>query len=619
MLERILRPIAIFPILRAAALCVVFFVVEAKAQGLDWWTTHVLVKVRPNDPPPPSRSQAAELFAARNEFEPFQIVLRAAGADLEGVDVEVTDLKAADGSVLGSSEVMIYLEHYIALEQPSSEEGEAGEWPDPLIPRIDRYAGERRNAFPFRLVRGRNQPIWIEVYVPLDASPGDYSGQVRITATGVPEVTVPVTLRVWNFALPSTSTLPTSFGLNGVGALKEHRGDYTSDEELQRFTVLYAKAALWHRISIHAGTMNPPPFVDGKGKARVDWSQYDREVGPFLNGKVFGPRDPLPGARWTSVDLRTPSGADTDAKKVLYWKEWLRHFSEKGWLDRLFHYVWDEPPVSDYPKVAERARLARRADRRVRNLVTAPLNPLLATGIDIWTPLINCLESKPGFPDFCDRTVPRQAYEAALQKGNSLWWYQSCASHGCDNVGGDYFRGWPSYVIDAPALGNRIMPWLAWKFRVAGELYYNMNEAFAQKADPWKEVNLFGGNGDGTLFYPGQPDRIGGDTDIPIESLRLKLIREGLEDYEYLFLLAEWGLSGCAEDAVSRLVQKAYQWEHDPGKFYAVRREVGERLHQAIRLTRPENGDGVRGSRRTPPQYPYRPPAGPTDKRCLDL
>lgn len=43
---------------------------------------------------------------------------------------------------------------------------------------------------------------------------------------------------------------------------------------------------------------------------------------------------------------------------------------------------------------------------------------------------------------------------------------------------------------------------------------------------------LAGGNGEGTLFYPGRPDKIGGSDHIPVSSLRLTLIREGNEDYE---------------------------------------------------------------------------------------
>jgi hypothetical protein len=37
-------------------------------------------------------------------------------------------------------------------------------------------------------------------------------------------------------------------------------------------------------------------------------------------------------------------------------------------------------------------------------------------------------------------------------------------------VGGDYFHGWPSYMIDVDAVANRIMQWLTWKYDVKGEL-----------------------------------------------------------------------------------------------------------------------------------------------------
>ena len=42
-------------------------------------------------------------------------------------------------------------------------------------------------------------------------------------------------------------------------------------------------------------------------------------------------------------------------------------------------------------------------------------------------------------------------------------------------------------------------------------------------------------NGDGFLFYPGKPYGIFG----PVESIRLHAIRDGFEEYEYLYLLDE--------------------------------------------------------------------------------
>ncbi len=141
-------------------------------------------------------------------------------------------------------------------------------------------------------------------------------------------------------------------------------------------------------------------------------------------------------------------------------------------------------------------------------------------------------------------------------------------------------------MIDVPATANRIMEWLTWKYRIQGELYYNMNEAFSRPADPWKDVYMHGGNGDGTLFYPGRPDQIGGTTDIPIESIRLKLIREGLEDYEYLNLLSQMGDRDFAGQWVDKIVKKPYLWESDPEALYAARKQLGEKLNEKAGATK---------------------------------
>ena len=93
----------------------------------------------------------------------------------------------------------------------------------------------------------------------------------------------------------------------------------------------------------------------------------------------------------------------------------------------------------------------------------------------------------------------RSEYEQEIARGADLWWYQSCGSHGCNIIGGEYYRGWPSYMIDAGGIANRIMPWIAWKYDIRGELYYNIDEMYSRGKDAWNDVYLFGGNGDGTL------------------------------------------------------------------------------------------------------------------------
>jgi hypothetical protein len=545
---------------------------------VEWWTADALIKVHPYDPPPKQPALPATVEAARNEFEPFQIVLRGDSADLEGVDVEVTDLRGARGAVIPRRNVHIYLEQYVSVRLASSSEGHAGDWPDALVPRVDEFAHERRNAFPFALRRGRNQPLWVEIYVPPDAQPGDYEGAANVMVAGAVQTAIPIRLTVWDFALPSTSTLRTAFGFSGVTALKQHRGGYTTDADLYEITRSYARAALLHRVSLYGGSMVPPPFSRSAGGVRVDWKDYDAEVGPLLDGTALGADDPLPGARATAVEIRTPRSAASDETKVAYWREWSLHFKEKGWYGRLYHYLWDEPAARDQEAVVRQGLLMRQADPKIPSLVTTALDPLLAPVVGIWCPLINCFEGRPEFPPYCPAVVTRKSYEPELAAGKRLWWYQSCASHGCTGRGGAYFTGWPSYVIDAPATAHRIMPWIAWKYGIEGELYFNVNDSYVREADPWQETYAHGGNGDGTLFYPGTPARIGGTRDIPIESIRLKLVREGLEDHEYLALLERAGDRAAAAEAANRIVSNAYTWERRPEALREVRRTVAARL-----------------------------------------
>ena len=579
------------------------------ADGLVWWTTHGLEKVRPDDrPAAPARAAGpVELFAARNEFEPFQLVLRAEERALRQVDAELSDLVAEGGAAIPSRWATVYLERTLRLERPSSIEGAAGEWPDPLVPRVDRYAGERRDAFPFDLEPERNQPLWIELYVPPETAPGAYHGEVRVSVAGEPRLAVPVRLEVWPFTLPSTASFPTSFGFSGPSALHEHRGRYTSDEELYELTRRYTEAALRHRLSLHGGSMAPPPATFAGGKAAIDWQRYDRELGPFLEGAVFAEGEPLPGARLTSIDVMTPTSL-SEAERVLYWRAWVDHFRERGWLDRLFLYVYDEPAgPEDYREVLRLGRLARRADPDLRVLLTEQLVPSLAGVVDLWVTLVNCLEERPGVGSYCEETVPRPAYAAAERAGADLWWYQSCVSHGCNTVGGSAFTGWPSYVIDAPPAAHRILPWLAWSRDIAGELYFNTVETFGRKgSDPWLDVYAHGGNGDGTLFYPGTPERIGGSTHVPIESLRLKLIREGLEDYEYLALLERFGERSWARSRAAELAPGTFRWERSPEALYAAREAMGTRLAELARGRAPASAQ----RRASASGAPERPPGG---------
>jgi hypothetical protein len=561
----------------------------APVNPFTWWIVGPLVKVKPLDPAPRPASHAASLYAARNEFEPFQLILRTDGIDADGIEIEASDLQSGNGARIASGNVTVYVEQFINLSKASSVDGGDGLWPDALIPGVDRYANERRNAFPLSVPRGQNQPLWIEIFVPQNARPGEYTGVLRISRHGAVDVAVPIHLLVWAFELPSTASLKSSFGLNGTTILKQHRGRYTTDAELYSLTRLYARAALQHRISIHGGSMVPPKYRYDGLRMDIDWRAYDAEVGPFLSGTAIPAGEPLNGAKATTVELRTPGAFEGSAQQADYWAAWVKHFQQQGWDARLFLYLWDEPTATELPKVIERGRAALRAAPTLRTLLTLAFDPRLQDAVKIWVPLVNCLVPKPGFDEYCDAPPLFSAYGPELRQGKSLWFYQSCASHGCNGPGGSYFTGWPSYMIDASGASNRVMQWVAWKFHLEGELYYSMNEAYAFGKDPWTNIRMSGGNGDGTLFYPGRPSRIGGATDIPIETIRLKLIREGMEDYEYIALLAKLGSQKLADGYVSRIVTAPYLWESRLETFMQVRWEMGQTLDRLSKLAKGGN------------------------------
>ncbi len=561
----------------AAIPLVLVSVWQPSSPGLSWWTTNALDKVRPDDPEPDQPTQAVQIHAARNEFEPFQIVLHAGTLDVEGIDIDVTDLQNQAGARIDRDNVCIYFEPYINLKMPSSIDGASGEWPDALIPRIDRYKHEKRNAFPFTLRAGRNQPVWLDVYVPASAAPGLYHGEVQVSAAGRLAFRIPVELDVWSFVLPSTSSLATSFGFNGMGAMHQHFGKYTNDRQLYEISFLYEKAALWHRISMHGRSGIPPATTVSGEKLQVNWTDFDNELRPFMEGKVFSSGEALYGARATSAGVRTPPALKTSEQQIQFWRQAAEHFRKTGWMDRMFNYLWDEPRPDEFESLVQAGELVHRADPQVKNLVTAPFHPAWAGAVDIWTPVINCFEQKNSRHEYCEMTVGRSAYDPVIANGKQLWWYQACASHGCNIIGGEYFRGWPSYMIDHRGVRNRIMEWLTWKYRINGELYFNTDEAFSQR-DPWKDVRLFGGNGDGTLFYPGRPEIIGGISPVPIESIRLKLIREGLEDYEYLVMLERSRGRAAVEPRVNAFIRNTYDFDQDPKKLYEVRNWMGEQL-----------------------------------------
>ena len=553
----------------------------ARATGAQSWARALppFAKVRPGDDP--AGTKAFELSLARGECEGLQIYTapgaQRVDAHVEALKQKSSDAKASEETPGDALATRLYRVEYVEVRTVSNIEGATGLWPDPLIPVEDAYAGERRRALPHDSTTERPLVLYVEVCAPESQKPGLYEGAVVVRAKERKDVRIAINAQVQPFVLPATSSLPSSFGIS-IFSLATGHGVKAETKEGKELLFRYGQAALSHRFSLHGMGIDPPPTRVEKGEALIDWSDYDREVGPFLEGTA------LPsGARFTTTEVRNNPWLKTEEERLAYLRAFRQHFDQKGWTAQLFFYAKDEPKPEDHPLVLRQSREARSVGR-VPVLVTHWIDEKLTPASDIAAPTLNCFFNRAG-PQTCPKTASLEQLRRKVGPAKQIWWYQACPAHGCDDNGpfGDreldrVYSGWPSYMVDHPATLNRAMGVLGWLTGVDGELYYATVYAYNFR-DPWTEgVFDFGGNGDGTFFYPGTPKKIGGKSHIPVETLRLKHLRDGLEDYEYLRALQSLGAGDFARQKAATLAKSGWDIERDPAKWVEVRGELTARL-----------------------------------------
>jgi hypothetical protein len=549
------------------ALVVSLFLAGTVSAAPAVWTEGPLLKVSPSAQAKSSTS--AQLMAARNEFESFQIVIRG-DSEISGVRAKASPLTGAGGATIPASNVRLYREALMNVSIPSGGIGVRGRHPDGLIPDVDESDGQTRSAFPFNVPAGEARALWVDILVPMEAPAGMYSGSIQVTGDGL-DVTVPVELEVLGFTLPSTPSLATAFRAWPASICYQHTGmaDCGGSEAAIQLLSKYARLGLDHRITLSNVFVLPHAmtFDSMLGKRGDDWSVFDSTFGKLLDGTGA---TQLPGARLTSVEYGW--NLTTEALAA-----YSKHAQEKGFFDRVFDYTADEPTFTGtWGEIGPRSALIRSAAPGMRTLVTSNIDETsehkLLDSLDILVPIVNHIDA-PTAP-FQGNQRPR--YEDFIKKGGEVWLYQSCMSHGCSFGGAEETAVWPSYMVDVPAPRNRAMQWVDFAYSATGELYYETVMTYNE--DPWASQYSFSGNGDGTLLYPGKPGKIGGTSQVPVPSLRLKHIRDGVEDYEYLALLVKLGDSALAQKLARDVVPTAHSISDDPNVILEARRSAGRRI-----------------------------------------
>jgi hypothetical protein len=533
-----------------------------------------------------------QLAAARNEFVAFHLLIEAANGSLKGVRVRGLDaLAGASGGSLKPLRAF-YRDWYV----------KDGEWfPEVCVPlngAFDIPAAD--NGIPGQ----RNQSLFVEMLVPKEAAPGRYTGEIAVSAEGVPPVKIPVTLTVNALTLPDTLSFDIS--LNTYGTMGHLFGLDDRTPEYRALEREYHRMAHLHRATLavlgysHSGniTTNYAPPLEGGGAAtRVsDWSAWDAQFGPYLDGSAFAGL-PRAGVPVTHLYLPFHEAWPADIRKHYNYqqtvaeypamivehamkappieeamdkefgdefkavvRQFAEHFREKGWTKTQFQFYNNDKYYYKDPKQGGRGTswwLLDEPNHRDDWLALAYFARLFREGMKGFAgvPILHREDiSRPQWQrDYLDELVDLMVVGGELyNKGPLLRDYQ--------RKGG--VRYWNYASANPVRQTNLSME--AWAVRawLAG----------AEALVPWQSV---GGDENYTkpdetaLLLPGRRFGIMG----PVASLRLKALRRAQQDAEYLALLAKgkgWDRDQVAA-AIADLVKLKGTFEQenaeDAGRF----------------------------------------------------
>lgn len=376
--------------------------------------------------------------------------------------------------------------------------------------------------------------FWIDVYVDAKLPAGDYTGEAAISAEGKPTRKIPVHLKVWDFELPER-TLP-----QVVFTKDQHPdGKAMEKEDYRKLCEMF--------LEHNTDPSELEPFLKGDKSEKVKELKYfiDRGLRAF----------PIP------------------ANEEMY-----QIVKENNWLDLAYYYVTDEPDREQFEKdVVPKKKEYEEKYPGLRTATASQGWPKMSRGVDMW------------ITDLSTHYSIETAEEIAA--GAERWFY---FCHVPIHVDFHAPLGWaPNIQVDNPAVEARTIFYIAYVHKAKGIMYWAGNREWMAANFPdrplkkWElPANLggfpYGGlhNGNGYLVYPG-----------PYASIRLKLLRDGAEDYAYLKLL-EAKLTGVKDaktaagirellDPRPEIFVDTHYFSRDPQDIIAYRERMGEMLERA--------------------------------------
>ena len=502
---------------------IILFPWKAHAAEPVLWPSTSLAKVLRSDMPDESTPSYLYLYGTRGETVSGQAVF-SPGENLDTATVSISYLRHhISGTTIPASAIKLQWVRYIDVQKNSSriphDELEIiapNPMPDPFweettIPvKVGTYSILDNSVY----IAYRSQPVWIEIAVPRTAEAGDYEGSLTVTG-GTKPVELPVVLHVWNFDVPDERHLSivTWWNLHARGFEKVEPYSKQYWERLKQF----CEFVIEHRQT-DAGVV-PITIIEEKGGNSQDYT-YDtgnleryaeiafaagiRQIHLHSLGKL-SESDRISGVGHGVLDRSRHVVHREDAFRRLPALEEL--MKRRGWEGKFLVNISDEPFMHHEESYAEVVDLVHKKAPNVR--IAEAVEAEYLGKLDIYCPKINHL----------DMWYP--TYKQHQANGAELWFYTSRIPIG----------RYPNRFVDCSLLKMRVQFWVHYLYGLDGYLFWALNSFYTDNPFTQEAIGRNSPLGNPAIAYPGKNGLIG--------SLRFSAQRDGIEDYEYMWVLED--------------------------------------------------------------------------------
>lgn len=507
-----------------------------------------------------SRDSTLRFYGIRGDVESVQLIITTK-KDIAEYSITAEELVSADGKKIGKNKIEIFCQWYVNVEGSYNTGAGVGMYPDALVP-FKAIRKARSNS----IAANTNQGLWLQVSIPESADPGLYTGVAKLMLDEE-SYEIPLEVTVYDAQMPEQVHTHSCYRIE-YNYMYQAEGTNSGELAQAYYDFLIEKRCM---------PMLPNPTISEDYDTFVDWlvpyaenpkvSNYGLPYTETTdaNGKPIVSRERLmelfTKMAQKNVELRQ-QGKDTDLfQKALFYMGNLIDQPSGEKLEQVracdlvlteCKYAVAEEYLKDYPDLYQSLL-------EVRSLVTTVYNEELVGsdtvgGVQTWASILPSWDSVDQRQHYYDRQSSTDR-----KGGEEAWWY------GCSTP----YPPFPTYHIDDELIGSRILSWMQFTYGSDGTLYWGVNNSSSKK-DLWENaVDYSGAMGDGSLLYPTK--KFG--TSEPISTMRLESIREGQEDYEYLWMI---------EQAILQF-NETNGTAHDPK---ALMTPLYEGLYEGMRLTR---------------------------------